>query len=68
MARPKTTQQKRKRETQRLERAQEKAERRAERKAAPPREAPPGQDPDLVGIVPGPQPIREDIWGEDAVE
>jgi hypothetical protein len=55
-ARP--THNKRERERAKQERHKEKAARRAEAKVrranAPPRQ--PGQDPDLAGIVPGPQP------------
>lgn len=50
---------KRQRERAREERRRAKAEKRAQRKAekeARP-EVPNGEDPDLAGIVPGPQPI-----------
>ena len=53
---------KRNREQARRERAQEKIERRAQRaleKARRPT-GPDGEDPDIAGIVPGPQPIRND--------
>lgn len=57
-----TTFQKRALETKRRERAEEKDKRRAERKQE--KEARPravdGHDPDLDGIVAGPQPPRED--------
>ena len=52
---------KRQKEQARRERQKEKAERRAqrnnERKDQPASE---GEDPDIAGIVPGPQPPRED--------
>jgi hypothetical protein len=58
MARASTTQAKRQRELTRNERAQDKAQQRAERKRMkaerPARVG--GEDPDLAGIVPGPQP------------
>ncbi|HPC84719.1 MAG TPA: hypothetical protein P5234_15605 [Thermoanaerobaculaceae bacterium] len=38
--------------------AAERAQRRAEKKARGPLE--PGEDPDIAGIVPGPQPRRDD--------
>ena len=37
-----------------------KAERRLEAKGRPRTVAAPGEDPDIAGIVPGPQPPRED--------
>ncbi len=37
-----------------------KAERRLEAKDRPRSQASPGEDPDIAGIVPGPQPPRED--------
>lgn len=60
MARPRSTHAKREREMQRMERAQQKAARRVERKD---NERPRGEgeeDPDIAGIVPGPQPTRAD--------
>jgi hypothetical protein len=57
-SRPKVTQQKRARERARQERQQEKLRRRDEakvRRANAPSAAP-GEDPDIAGIVPGPQP------------
>jgi len=67
-SRPKVTQQKRARERARQERQQEKHRRRDEarvRRANAPA-APGGEDPDIAGIVPGPQPSP---WGdEDLVE
>ncbi|OFV89835.1 MAG: hypothetical protein A3J75_07010 [Acidobacteria bacterium RBG_16_68_9] len=60
MARPgPATQAKRRRELAKQEKRQAKAERRAQRKAEkaqnPARELAPGEDPDLAGIIPGPQ-------------
>ncbi len=52
---------KRQKEKNRLEKRQEKEARRLQRKeerANRPR--PEGEDPDIAGIVPGPQPIPED--------
>lgn len=62
--RTKVTQQKRARERARQERQQEKTRRREEakqRKASTPH-ADTGEDPDIAGIVPGPQP---NPWGDD---
>jgi hypothetical protein len=62
---PKVSAQKRARERARQERQKEKTARRDEakdRKAAAPR-APGGVDPDIEGIVPGPQASP---WGDDA--
>lgn len=56
--RTKVTQQKRARERAKQERQQEKSRRREEnklRKGAGP-QTQPGEDPDIAGIVPGPQP------------
>jgi hypothetical protein len=53
------------RERARQEKQQQKAARRLEaknRKALTPSAAPPGEDPDIAGIVPGPQPSP---WGDD---
>lgn len=63
MANP--TAMKREKEKQKQDRAKEKSEKRlqrnAEKAARPPRDR--GDvDPDLAGIVPGPQPVREDDW------
>ena len=62
MSRGRSTQAKRAREQQRAERTRAKAERRAVREedgtVRPVVED--GEDPDLAGIVPGPQPVRED--------
>lgn len=62
MARAGTTQAKRARELARDERAQEKAKQRVERKNNPKsdRSLAPGEDPDLAGIVAGPQPIQDE--------
>ena len=62
MNRSRPTQLKRERERAKLERRKEKDARRAEakaRRAAEPRPAG-GEDPDIAGIVPGPQPPRDD--------
>jgi hypothetical protein len=61
------TQNKRARERARQERQQFKAARRLEaktRKANAP-SAPSGEDPDIAGIVPGPQPSP---WGDELME
>lgn len=63
-SRPKVTQQKRARERARQERQQEKFRRRDEakvRRASMP-DAPGGEDPDIAGIIPGPQPSP---WNDD---
>ena len=63
-SRPKVTQQKRARERARQERQQEKLRRRDEakvRRANTPSVAG-GEDPDIAGIVPGPQPSP---WGDE---
>ena len=63
-SRPKVTQQKRARERARQERQQEKHRRRDEakvRRATAPAVAD-GEDPDIAGIVPGPQPSP---WGDE---
>jgi hypothetical protein len=55
------TQKKRQRELARKEHRADKASRRAERKATKDeRVGAPGEDPDLAGIVPGPQPRDEE--------
>lgn len=64
-SRPKVTQQKRARERARQERQQEKFRRRDEakvRRANTPSGVDTGEDPDIAGIVPGPQPSP---WGDD---
>jgi hypothetical protein len=53
MTKAKVSQQKRSRERAKQEKRQQKAER---------KRLPGGEDPDLAGIVPGPQPSP---WGED---
>jgi hypothetical protein len=63
-SRPKVTHQKRARERARQERQQEKLRRRDEakvRRANAPA-TPGGEDPDIAGIVPGPQPSP---WGDE---
>lgn len=67
MHKSRPTQNKRARERARQERQQQKAERRAEakqRRATTPSAAGEG-DPDLAGIVPGPQP---NPWGDELDE
>jgi hypothetical protein len=51
---------KRQRERVRLDRQREKERRRDSRRGKPDRPSTPGVDPDIAGIVPGPQPILED--------
>lgn len=66
-SRPKVTQQKRARERARQERQQEKVRRREEakvRRANTPGH-PGGEDPDIAGIIPGPQPSP---WGDEKEE
>lgn len=66
--RPKVTQQKRARERARQERQQEKVRRREEakiRRANTADTAAAGEDPDIAGIIPGPQPSP---WGDEDVE
>ena len=64
--RTKVTQQKRARERAKQERQQEKTRRREEAKSGKVRVArgPDDEDPDIAGIVPGPQPSP---WGEDGL-
>ena len=52
---------KRLKEKARQEKAQDKAQRREQRKVEKGHRAPqaPGEDPDIAGIVPGPQPLPE---------
>jgi hypothetical protein len=67
-SRPKVTQQKRARERARQERQQEKLRRREEnkvRRANTPGAADTGEDPDIAGIIPGPQPSP---WGDEFVD
>jgi hypothetical protein len=61
MTKAKVSQQKRSRERAKQEKRQQKAERRAQ-SAARPKRLPGTEDPDLAGIVPGPQPSP---WGDD---
>ena len=64
MGRSASTHAKRQREQQRLEHAKEKDEKRLARKAEK-AERPASdtdEDPAIAGIVPGPQPPREDDW------
>lgn len=59
---------KRQKEIARQERAREKAAKRVERKEAKDKEGPkPGGevDPDIAGIVPGPQPLPYDLLEEE---
>jgi hypothetical protein len=58
IGRPSVT--KRRKEQARAERAEEKAQRRLERKARPREATANGEDPDIAGIVPGPQPVTLD--------
>lgn len=62
--RTKVTQQKRARERAKQERQQEKSRRREENKGrkGPGPQAAPGEDPDIAGIIPGPQPKP---WNDD---
>ena len=65
--RTKVTQQKRARERAKQERHQEKTRRREEakvRKASTPRQDS-AEDPDIAGIVPGPQPSP---WGDELAD
>jgi len=59
------TQNKRARERAKQEKAQQKVARRMERKSTPSDRGPGGEDPDIAGIVPGPQASP---WGDDEVE
>jgi hypothetical protein len=54
---------KRLKEKARQEKQQDKAQRREQRKVDKGNKGPvaPGEDPDLAGIVPGPQPIPEEF-------
>jgi hypothetical protein len=51
------SQNKRRKELARQEKQREKDARRQEKRNQPPRQSVEGEDPDLAGIVPGPQPI-----------
>ena len=68
MQKSRPTQNKRARERAKQEKQQQKAARRAEsqqRKASQPARGSGGEDPDIAGIVPGPQPSP---WGDDEEE
>ncbi len=60
MARNASTFAKRQRELDIKAKREDKAARAAERRASAPERARDGEDPDLAGIVAGPQPVRED--------
>lgn len=60
MAKSRPSVQKRLREAKKAQKAQEKAARLAARQANERTEVEDGVDPDLAGIVAGPQPVRED--------
>ena len=62
MTKAKVSQQKRSRERAKQEKRQQKAERRSQSTTERPKREPGTEDPDLAGIVPGPQPSP---WGED---
>ena len=62
MQKSRPTQNKRARERARLEKRQEKEARRADRAKQSKPAAENGEDPDIAGIVPGPQPSP---WGDD---
>ena len=65
MTKAKVSQQKRSRERAKQEKRQQKAERRSQSSSARPKRLPGDEDPDLAGIVPGPQPSP---WGEEELE
>ena len=66
MTKAKVSQQKRSRERAKQEKRQQKAERRAQTSGRPAQKRQPGdEDPDLAGIVPGPQPSP---WGDELEE
>ena len=67
MQKSRPTQNKRARERARQEKRQQKEARRIENRGRrePGQEVPPGEDPDIAGIVPGPQPSP---WGDDDVD
>jgi hypothetical protein len=62
MTKAKVSQQKRSRERAKQEKRQQKAERRSQSSSEKPKRLPGDEDPDLAGIVPGPQPSP---WGEE---
>ncbi len=70
MAGPRPTHLKRQRERALVERRNEKAAKREEQKARKSTSLPgaPGEDPDLAGITPGPQPRMYDIDDEEPEE
>ena len=59
--RSRPSQQKRHKERARQEKQKMKAERRLEAKGTQRAPRLPGEDPDIAGIIPGPQPPREDM-------
>jgi hypothetical protein len=61
---------KRQKEIARQERAREKAAKRVERKEAKSKAERPNSevDPDIAGIVPGPQPLPYDLLDEDELK
>jgi len=61
MAQPRTTFAKRQRERAKQEKKEEKARRAAERKEAKQDRGHSDVDPDIAGIVPGPQPPLDDL-------
>jgi hypothetical protein len=67
MQKSRPTQNKRARERARQEKQQQKQARRLEAKSRKAMEPPaaPGEDPDIAGIVPGPQP---NPWGDEEEE
>lgn len=59
---------KRQKERARQEKRRDKEERKNARKAErPDRASTPGEDPDIAGIVPGPQPLPYDVLETDEV-
>lgn len=71
MAKPRQTGSKRQRERTKLEQKQDKARRKAARREEADEkraEADDGVDPDLAGIVPGPQPLPEEYGLSDEEE
>ncbi len=64
MAKTRPSVQKRRLDATKIEKAQAKAARKAAREAekAEREDVPDGVDPDLVGIVAGPQPVVEEDW------
>lgn len=59
---------KRQKEIARQERAREKAAKRVEKGDKPKLERASGEDPDIAGIVPGPQPLPYDLPEEEEAE